>query len=142
MRIVSTIGSSTFSHSAPIRACRMGRAAIIGVEEVIELHEINWLFRIQHQNQMFRPLELIFSWPLSWNKLNQSQMLISVHSPLCMEKWYFVIHLMDVPSTNNRFLPPTKGGIGPIPNSNGGLKWQGFSQWAEGDLQIYVLVCS
>lgn len=57
MRIVSTIGSSAFSHLARISARGVSRAAIIGVKEEIELHQITWLRRGQHQSPSLQTLQ-------------------------------------------------------------------------------------
>ena len=74
---VSTLGSSAFSPSAPMGSWGVGRVAIIGIEEAIELHEIIRWFRGQHQSQICRPspssptCKLVFLWlELTWVETN------------------------------------------------------------------------
>lgn len=78
-------------------ACGVGKEAIIEVEEEIELHEIIWLFRVQHQSQMFRPSVLVwffFSSTFEWKQI-ESVPDIDINAPLVVNGDVIFYHTFD-----------------------------------------------
>lgn len=122
-----------------MRACGVSRAAIIGVEE--KLHEIVCLLRGQHQSPSLQtpfPNLSFFFFLDFWVGTNWMNPRRCYQCILIETGDKIVHHTFDGhPSTDNRCLPSSKVEIWSVPNSDGGLLWWWFSQWA-GNIQLYV----